>query len=316
LAAVGYGYRIRGDYFLCLNCRFVATLAVPFMIFAHAYALRRLRDLCHPREVHESETLYGAGILFVTLLMSVETSGWLRLHGYHYTSRCLLPLIWTLGAGAYLAAGIKLRLPRLRTTGIAILCVAAILAAWGYYFYMPGRYALYLNGRFLAALAVVLMTFAYALARVGVLRRSPEPSPPGERSTARALNGVATAALFLLLSVDTPTYFLETMAHAARARWAAQTSLSILWGVYATALLVLGFWRKIQALRLSALGLFGLTALKLVIVDMAKVKEVYRIVSFFVLGILMIAASYLYHRVEKRLEASADSPPQDPQEKT
>jgi uncharacterized membrane protein len=42
-----------------------------------------------------------------------------------------------------------------------------------------------------------------------------------------------------------------------------------------------------------------------VLVDMAKVHEVYRIVSFLVLGVLMIGASYLYHRVEKRLGLSS-----------
>jgi uncharacterized membrane protein len=82
-------------------------------------------------------------------------------------------------------------------------------------------------------------------------------------------------------------------------------SLSVVWGIYATAVLVIGFWRRVRSLRLSALGLFGLTVLKLVIVDMAKVEEVYRIVSFLVLGILMIGASYLYHRVEKRISTSS-----------
>jgi uncharacterized membrane protein len=55
-------------------------------------------------------------------------------------------------------------------------------------------------------------------------------------------------------------------------------------------------------LRFAALMLFGITALKLVIVDMARVNQIYRIVSFLVLGLLMIGASYLYHRLEKRLD--------------
>jgi uncharacterized membrane protein len=63
----------------------------------------------------------------------------------------------------------------------------------------------------------------------------------------------------------------------------------------------------VRSLRLAALGLFGLTALKLVLVDMAEVQEVYRIVSFLVLGVLMIGASYLYHRVEKRLGLSSSA---------
>ena len=54
-----------------------------------------------------------------------------------------------------------------------------------------------------------------------------------------------------------------------------------------------------------ALALLGLTAIKLVLVDMATVKQMYRVVSFLVLGILMIGTSYLYHRVEKWLEASS-----------
>jgi uncharacterized membrane protein len=41
--------------------------------------------------------------------------------------------------------------------------------------------------------------------------------------------------------------------------------------------------------------------MKLVIVDMARDNLIYRIVSFLVLGLLMIGASYLYHRLEKRL---------------
>jgi len=76
-------------------------------------------------------------------------------------------------------------------------------------------------------------------------------------------------------------------------------------------MLVIGFWQNIRLMRLSALALFGATALKLVIVDMARVQEIYRIVSFFVLGILMIAASYLYHRVEKRL-GTAQTPKENP----
>jgi len=58
-------------------------------------------------------------------------------------------------------------------------------------------------------------------------------------------------------------------------------------------------------MRLSALALFGITALKLVIVDLATLAQIYRIISFFVLGLLMIGASYLYHHIEKRLVTPA-----------
>jgi uncharacterized membrane protein len=81
-------------------------------------------------------------------------------------------------------------------------------------------------------------------------------------------------------------------------------ALSIAWGVYASLILAVGFWQKVRPLRFAALGLFGATALKLLVIDMAKVEGGYKIAAIFVVSALMIGASYLYHRVEKWMEAA------------
>jgi uncharacterized membrane protein len=153
----------------------------------------------------------------------------------------------------------------------------------------------------LAGLTVVLMVFAHGF----ILRRFRDLCPKDEQLTAKILYGVGIALLFVLLSAEIYLYFRGTITDRERARWVCQMSLSVTWGAYAIAMLAIGFWRKVRSLRLAALGLFGLTALKLVLIDMAKIQEVYRIISFLVLGVLMIGASYLYHRVEKRLSISA-----------
>ncbi|UCG55862.1 MAG: DUF2339 domain-containing protein [Phycisphaerales bacterium] len=301
LAIVGYMYRIEDGYLPCLNGRFAATFAVPLMVFIHGLTLRRLRNICQPSEEYVSEALYGIGIFLLVLLANVEAWLWLDIRGYHYLARCLVPLICLAGAAGYLGTGIKLRAVRLRGIGLGVLAVAGIFAARAYTFDMDTGYILYLNGRLLAALAVVLMVFAHGF----ILRHFRNLCKQGEQIAAKTLYGAGTALLFVLLSAETYLYFLATIADPESARWVAQMSLSVVWGTYATAVLVIGFWRGLRSLRLSALGLFGLTALKLVLVDMAKVEEVYRIVSFLVLGILMIGASYLYHRVEKRLSISS-----------
>ena len=87
-----------------------------------------------------------------------------------------------------------------------------------------------------------------------------------------------------------------------KTRWVTQMSLSLLWSIYASAALFIGFWQRIRVVRLAALGLFGATVLKVVLGDMANVQEVYRIVSFIGLALLMHGASYLYHREEKNLQ--------------
>ena len=76
-------------------------------------------------------------------------------------------------------------------------------------------------------------------------------------------------------------------------------ALSVVWGVYAVVWLAIGFWKKIWEFRIAALGLLAVVAIKVVLVDMATVKQIYRIISFVVLGLMMISASYLYHRLEQ-----------------
>jgi uncharacterized membrane protein len=61
---------------------------------------------------------------------------------------------------------------------------------------------------------------------------------------------------------------LHTVDDPHRAPWVAQMGLSILWGCFATVLLAVGFMRHVRSLRLAALGLFGLTAGKLAVVDL------------------------------------------------
>jgi len=54
--------------------------------------------------------------------------------------------------------------------------------------------------------------------------------------------------------------------------------------------------------------LFALSVVKLVLVDMVGMQDIFRIISFVALGVLMVAASYLYHRLEKRLLGALPGP--------
>ena len=94
-----------------------------------------------------------------------------------------------------------------------------------------------------------------------------------------------------------------------KARWLSQTALTITWSLYALALLVVGFARQVRALRFSALALFGVAAAKLLIYDIAGLDGLYRIIVTVAAGILMIAASYLYHRIEAGLDAKTSEKP-------
>ena len=155
---------------------------------------------------------------------------------------------------------------------------------------------MFLNLRFAGASAVTVAIFAWG-------RELRAGGAELEARLASVLNWLGISALLLFLSMETWQFARSLVSSGERARWVGLMALSVTWGLYALALLGIGFWKRIRSMRLVALGLFGVTGLKLVLVDMAGVEDLYRIVSFFAIGLLMVGASYLYHRAEQKLES-------------
>jgi len=84
---------------------------------------------------------------------------------------------------------------------------------------------------------------------------------------------------------------------------AMHVALSVFWSVYAVIVLGIGFARLIAPLRYLAIALFGITVIKVFIVDLSHLEMIYRIVSFIVLGVLLLAASFLYQQLSARILA-------------
>ena len=79
-------------------------------------------------------------------------------------------------------------------------------------------------------------------------------------------------------------------------RWRSQIGLSVLWTLYAAAALAWGFLRSAPVVRYAALALFGLTVVKVFAVDLSAVRTAYRILSFLVLGIVLLLVSVAYQK--------------------
>ena len=79
---------------------------------------------------------------------------------------------------------------------------------------------------------------------------------------------------------------------------AKQVALSVLWAVVGLGAVIVGFARQLRPLRYVALGLLGVTLVKILFVDLAQVRPVYRILSFVAVGALLLCVSFVYHRHE------------------
>jgi uncharacterized membrane protein len=221
------------------------------------------------------------------------------------------------------AFGARVRSLELRLMGAALLA-AAVIRELVESFAHREPFVPLLNTYALPALAVVgcLLACAWVAWRLGA------PLPPLTASV--GLAGVAL--LWVVLSVEAYSYFATRAEHTGNQGRAAalrlgkgeeqdrlfaeaderQTHLertalaavSVTWAAYAAALLAAGFRLRLRPVRWVALGLFGLTLMKVVLFDTAHLEALYRAAVFFVLALMMAAGAWWYQKVARGARVS------------
>jgi hypothetical protein len=152
-----------------------------------------------------------------------------------------------------------------------------------------------------------------ALALAGAWLSRSDASPRA-RPYGRILSGAGAVALLLVLSAGWMRFQEVGIAVAPGAgqrqaiRWTMQIGLSVLWTLYAAGALAYGFLRSAPAARYGGLTLLGLTVLKVFLVDLSAVRTAYRMLSFLILGVVLLLVSLAYQKA-RRPGAPASAPP-------
>jgi hypothetical protein len=154
----------------------------------------------------------------------------------------------------------------------------------------------FLNPVFLAALLIPAAVFLLSTRIVD-----------GGARARNTLQIYAHLLLILLLSVELYQGLSLTGSPPATRYWIRMALISTAWAAYATALLGIGMSRDLRPWRWMALVLLAATLLKVFFVDMAEVRQIWRVLSFMVLGTLLMACSYAYSRRERKRRPVAES---------
>jgi uncharacterized membrane protein len=77
--------------------------------------------------------------------------------------------------------------------------------------------------------------------------------------------------------------------------------LTVSWGLQGLVLLSCGFLFRERVLRLQGLALFLICILKLFIYDLRNLETIYRILSFVVLGLILLSVSWIYTRFREQV---------------
>jgi uncharacterized membrane protein len=212
-----------------------------------------------------------------------------------------LSALWSIYGAAALIAGIVRRIGPLRTGAIALLglATAKLLIFDLQYSTLPGHAPLF-NKTF-GAFALVIAAF---IASVWFYSREERISAIERSAVVFAMTLVGNILAIIALSAEANGYFQarldaldpsnEAYGELALAR---QLSLSVTWALYGGAMLAYGIMRRNRLLRVMALALIGMTIAKVFFFDLASLERIYRVLSFIVLGAILLAASFLYQRL-------------------
>ena len=77
----------------------------------------------------------------------------------------------------------------------------------------------------------------------------------------------------------------------------AQVVLSAFWAGVGLVAIVVGLVRDVRELRFGGLVLLGLGVAKLFAYDLAELEQLYRVLSFIAVGLVLLAGAYAYQRV-------------------
>jgi len=90
-------------------------------------------------------------------------------------------------------------------------------------------------------------------------------------------------------------------------RQQGQAVLSAFWGVVGLGLLWLGLSRDERAVRLAGFGLLAIAVGKVFIFDMSSLDSGYRVLTFILLGLLLLAGAFAYQRMRRQASAPSRS---------
>jgi uncharacterized membrane protein len=270
-------YLVALRWMLWPEYRWGLALGVLGLAAAHLVAERWL-PAKSGKNIRVARAMYsGMALTFATITVPILLDGkWITI-------------AWAIEGAVLVWSGLRFRSLALRAAGILLLAVSTIrLAA----FPLSAGNTFLFNARFLTmsvCAACLLVSFVFAL-------RAKTELGSAETHVYYILAIAANVFFLAALSLDVWDLYGRMPSLGFDRSLAQNLALSVLWLVYAIALLIGGVVKKSAVARWQALALLGVVIVKVFFFDLSFLARFYRIVSFFLLGLALLLVSFFYQR--------------------
>ena len=262
-----------------------AWLAAGLAFYYTAHVVALIRRGPRDRALLTAFIALAASFLVITLPLLL-TGSWLTA-------------IWAVQAVALLWIALRLESPTLRRIAEGLLLLVLFRLVFLDFGDRFGESPPTLWPDYLRLLGDRAMQFGLPILSFGVARRllarAPATEPaPALRVESRFALGFALVVLFAYLTLETGNLLTQFVPGFRGG------GISVIWGLYALALLVAGIRHASRSLRLVGLALLGITVVKIFAVDLDQLDTMYRIVAFLTLGVVLLFAAFMYLKNRNR----------------
>ncbi len=307
-----FQYEPTVTFYLILNKRF---LAFALLSTSMGICAVQLRDIEIRNNVVFKNILNAGWCVLIFMLVTCETvdifSKYLSQNGYEqvitieFLRNMTLLIVWISYSALLVYAGLQRVLFPVLVSGLILTGITFILSVTGGFSFEPIQ-----NFRFLFNVRMGAILFVLSCSFISALRLK---NAEGLFTTVRYAYPVILIGQVLLLLVlfsgetrdifERQLYMLKHQAGTVplpeeinSVENMKQLSLSSLWLVYGIILMIAGIWKRARGIRIMAIIILGIAILKIFIYDLSFLQTLYRIFSFIGLGVILMAASYMYQR--------------------
>jgi uncharacterized membrane protein len=203
-----------------------------------------------------------------------------------------IPAIWSAEGATAVFAGYRGKSNEARFAGAILMVVSAALSIVSLAdgsLYETHRLVLSTQSLAYVVHAGSLFAGAFAMLRFG---------DDSERQAGLLFLILANAMTLIWMSLEAAAYVGRTIPVPAQYQ-TTQFLLTVVWALYACALVTIGVIRDSRAVRWLGVGLFGGTIVKLVVSDVWLLSTGYRTVVFIGVGALLLICSLQYSRFKE-----------------
>lgn len=325
-----YSVRIDANYALLFNER---TFTFAIVIATTWLMGLRLASSSEPNVFSLSRALrFGAYLLLFIGVHEEVLEYFIQVGTYTdeltYLTNHFLGIALAPTATAFVAAALYVLATRrgkslLQLASMAALLIATITWMFSTFEYYPdASYTPFTNARLLSGIVVIVcLAVAYMSSRNAPQRDASTTSVTPDFWYRPVLAFALLFSTFQLASLEAVWSVVVDIRIADAAEFSTENSallnnlwnsfhliLSSTWIAYSAILMVVGFLRRVAAIRIAAMVLLGVSILKVFLYDLSFLGQPYRIVSFIALGLILLAASYVYARFRHIIMGKEDQP--------